>query len=586
MKRRLCYLLLFLFSASCVLGQAKLVGLTRGNVGRIIEYTTGASAVTTPKIFSDEKALPWYNDLIQAKNGKLYGMTESGGAWDKGILFSYIPEVESSYEKLYDFGNPGAAVKQPASPFGSLVQHSNGLLYGLTESGGDFNKGTLFSFNIETKALQVLHHFNGANGRSPYGSLVEATNGKLYGVTESGGSSDYGTIFSYAPGSEGFKLLHEFKTISGTNPSLDQPYGRSPYGSLVQVGTELYGVAQFGGTYNVTRSTNIQSYGVLFSISLTGNFQRRADFRWANGAWPNSTLVNVDGLLYGTAESGGTHNYGVIYSFNPSNNQIAKAADFNETNGRSPYGKLAKVSDGTLYGMTFRGGTADKGVLYQFNPGSSSILKKVDFTGANGMNPAASLIEIKIIDPIALPLTLLSFTANENGNGVQLVWDVESEFDIQTYEVERSTDGTRYNPIGSVAAINSQSKHQYQFTDLQPAGGNNFYRLKIIEKNRAPHYSPIRVINKGKQLFKVSVQPNPVTSNANLYLSLLTKSKVHVQLYNAQGMVVMQWPATLLDKGEHHIPLQINALPNGTYLLRVEAGKAKQTLQLIKVNGR
>lgn len=586
MKWRFGSLLFFLFCTSFVFAQTKLVGLTRGTVGRIIEYTTGTTSVTTPYIFNAEKALPWYNDLIQVKNGKLYGMTESGGAYDKGILFSYVPEIRNSYQKLFDFGNPNNPIKQPASPFGTLTEHSNGLLYGLTESGGNDNKGTLFSFNTVSNELKVLHHFTGTNGRSPYGSLVEASNGKLYGVTESGGTNDFGTIFSYDPAGEGFKLLHEFKVISGPESTTNKLFGRSPYGSLIQIGEELYGVAQFGGTHEVTKTKNIKSYGVLFSVSLTGVYKWRADFRWTNGAWPNSTLVAVGGILYGTAESGGTHNYGVIYSFNPSNNQILNVANFNETNGRSPYGKLVKVSDGTLYGMTFRGGTQDKGVLYLFNPTTSAITKKVDFTEANGMNPAASLVEFKNSEPIALPLTLLSFTAIEQNNKVQLRWDVEREFDIEKYEVEHSTDGVRYISIGSVAAINLQSLHQYQFTDHQPASGKNFYRLKIHEKNRVPHYSDIREINRGKPIFKANLQPNPVTSNANLQLSLITKSKVKIQLYNTQGVLALQWPATSLDKGKHNISLALNTLANGTYMLVIEADKAKQTLQLIKISNK
>ncbi len=590
MRLRTCTLLFCLFWAGNVAAQKKLFGLTRGENGRLIEYIAGSTTVTTKHEFT-EGTLPWYNNLIQASDGKLYGMTESGGSFGKGILFSYDPAQAAPINELYSFG---ATPSSPVSPFGSLIQAADGKLYGMTESGGTNEMGTIFSydFSVSDNNLAVLHNFDGVNGRPPYGSLLEASNGKLYGVTESGGANDFGTIFSFDPVSSVYDLLHDFEYLPNPSnpPRADDIFkyralnGRSPYGSLIQVGTELFGTAQFGG---------VSSYGVIFSVSLTGSFTKRADFNWTNGAWPNSSLVKVGNKLYGTAETGGPNtttehiglsSYGVIYSFDPSNNSITKHFDFSaneaEENGRTPYGKLTLASDGLLYGMTFRGGNEDKGVLYSFDPADNTFNKKLEFTGANGMNPAASLVEYT--PPTPLPLTLVSFTARENNNKVQLYWDVESEFDMARYEIERSTDGVNFSQIGAVTAINSQTRHQYNYTDLQPAGGKNYYRLKIIERYKAPHYSDIKVVSRGREAFSVSVQPNPVTANSTIYMSLQGRSRVQMTLYNAQGARIKQWPASTLDKGVHHLPLNLADVPGGSYILVVEAGKSKQSMQLIK----
>lgn len=575
MRMRFSILIVCIFFVCVASAQKTLIGLTRGDVGHVIEYDFVNENLFTP-VATTGHALPWYNDLIQASNGTLYGMTESGGAYDKGTIFSYDP-ASNTFSPLLSFG---AAATGPVSPFGSLLE-IDGMLYGMTESGGANGKGTIFSFDPVSKALVVLHDFDGIKGRSPFGSLIKGSDGKLYGVTESGGTHDFGTVFSYDIENDLHIVLHHFELID-SKPS----NGRSPYGSLIEVNGSFYGTAQFGGTHG---------YGVVFSVTPgeTPVFNKRAEFNWTNGAWPNSTLVKVGEVLYGTTESGGPNtstehiglsSYGVIYSFNSTTNAITNVFNFssNQDNGRSPYGKLTLAANNKLYGMTFRGGTDDKGVLYAFNPTGDVFEKKIDFTGSNGMNPAASLVEY---DPLlALPLTLVSFSAREDGNNVKLLWNVERESEIEKYEIERSTDGATYASLGFVNALNTQSLHQYSFTDRQPAGGNNYYRLKVHEQLRASHYSAIRVVKIGRGSFRATVQPNPVSTNARLHISLSAKSKVQVKLYNALGVLVKQWPDVVYEKGEHDIPLRLTGVTYGSYMLVVEAGAEKQTLQLIKGN--
>ena len=59
-----------------------------------------------------------------------------------------------------------------------------------------------------------------------------------------------------------------------------------------------------------------------------------------------------DGKLYGMTTNGGSSGYGVIFSFDPSSSTYTKLKDFDNTNGANPYGSLMQASDGKLYGMT------------------------------------------------------------------------------------------------------------------------------------------------------------------------------------------------------------------------------------------
>ncbi len=83
--------------------------------------------------------------------------------------------------KKIDFDNAGNG----GNPNGSLVQASNGKLYGMTYLGGTNNYGVLFRVQPHGWNIYQKNRFRqyGGNGRYPRGSLVQAGNGKLYGMT-------------------------------------------------------------------------------------------------------------------------------------------------------------------------------------------------------------------------------------------------------------------------------------------------------------------------------------------------------------------------------------------------------------------
>ena len=134
-----------------------------------------------------------YGSLIQASDGKLYGMTEFGGSGNVGVIFSFDPS-SSTYTKLKDFDTTNGA-----NPQGSLIQASDGKLYGMTYQGGSNGSGVIFSFDPSATTFTNLKDFDNTNGGYPQGSLMQASDGKLYGMTLKGGISVIGVIFSFDP---------------------------------------------------------------------------------------------------------------------------------------------------------------------------------------------------------------------------------------------------------------------------------------------------------------------------------------------------------------------------------------------------
>jgi uncharacterized repeat protein (TIGR03803 family) len=397
MKKSLMGIICFFACILSIQAQTLYGTTTRGGNdggGTISKFIPATNDLTVAKSFEGLAAQP-IGSLIHASNGKLYGMTERGGTRDRGVIFSFDPS-SSNYTKLKDFDGANGA-----SPRGSLMQASDGKLYGMTSQGGSYGYendnngyGVIFSFDPSSSTYTKLKDFNGSNGRNPSGSLMEASDGKLYGMTSQGGSygyendnNGYGVIFSFDPSTSTYTKLKDFDGTNGSNPS----------GSLIEASDgKLYGMTTFGGSNNL---------GVIFSFDPSSStYTKLKDFYGADGDNPYGNLIQAtDGKLYGMTVYGGSvgglFGYGVIFSFDPSSSTYTKLKGFDGTNGENPYGSLIQASDGKLYGMTLYGGigrdeeAGGGGVIFSFDPSTSTYTKLKDFDRTNGRYPYGSLMQ-------------------------------------------------------------------------------------------------------------------------------------------------------------------------------------------------
>jgi len=148
-------------------------------------------------------------------DGKLYGTTYGGGVNFMGVIFSY-DLTTSTYTDLYDFTNPTGS-----TPYGGVIQASNGKLYGMTYQGGTGGNGVIFSYDISGSQYSVLYNFDGVTGGSPMGALTQASNGKLFGTAHSGGANSGGVAFSYDIATGTYTVLSNFSMATGANPQCD-----------------------------------------------------------------------------------------------------------------------------------------------------------------------------------------------------------------------------------------------------------------------------------------------------------------------------------------------------------------------------
>ena len=128
-----------------------------------------------------------YGSLIQANDGKLYGMTSGNGSGYRGqglgIIFSF-DNTSSTYTVLKDFADfdpGGVTIDAPngGNPYGSLLQANDGKLYGITSLGGSNDLGVIFSYELKSSVYTNLKDFDNTNGSHPYGSLIQARDGNI-----------------------------------------------------------------------------------------------------------------------------------------------------------------------------------------------------------------------------------------------------------------------------------------------------------------------------------------------------------------------------------------------------------------------
>lgn len=257
------------------------IGLSYGTIYKM----TTAGAITTLHTFTGtgtDGANP-IAGLVRAADGDLYGTTQLGGTYNKGTVFKIT--TSGTHTTLYSFGatatdavNPAADLIQGASPDTNL--------YGTTQYGGASNNGTVFKITT-SGTLTVLYSFSGSDGMNPVAGLVQGASPdtNLYGTTQNGGTNGLGTIFKISTAGSLITLRHFAGGSEGSNPAA----------ALIR--------AADGNYYGTVLRGETNADGTAFKTTSTGTFTLLHTFIGSDGTEPKAGLVqgaNPDTNFYGT----------------------------------------------------------------------------------------------------------------------------------------------------------------------------------------------------------------------------------------------------------------------------------------------
>jgi len=268
------------------------------------------------------------------------------------------------------------------SPEGALVQGGDGNFYGTTPLGGAHAKGTVFKIDA-TGNLTTLHSFSGppGDGAAPFGGLVQGGDGNFYGTTASGGVFFQGTVFRMTS-SGAVTVLHSFNSFFHE--------GAVPVAGLVQ--------GRDGNFYGTTAVGGQHFQGTIFRIDTAGNLTTLHSFSGSpnDGSTPVAGLVQgSDGNFYGTTPSGGQHFQGIVCRISQGGTYaVLHSFTGYPAEGGVPFAALVQGNDGNFYGTTAVGGRHFKGTVFKIDAtGSVTTLHSFSGSPDEGANPVAGLVQ-------------------------------------------------------------------------------------------------------------------------------------------------------------------------------------------------
>jgi uncharacterized repeat protein (TIGR03803 family) len=370
---------------------------------------------------------------VLGTDGNFYGITQSGGTASSGTAFKITPDG-TTLTVLHNWCSESncadgfyAVTPQP----GSFMPAPDGNFYGTNDSGCPAAcGGTVFKLTPRG-TLTTLYTFcsqtNCTDGQYPEGGLTRASNGNFYGTTSNGGANGKGTVFKITPAGQ-LTTLYNFCSQGGLNLCTD---GALPFGPVIQANDgNLYGTTTYGGA-NANSAACLGegggggNCGTVFKITPSGTLTTIYNFcalaNCADGASPGFSLLQAsDGNFYGSTI--GNSQYGItLFSLTPTGNLITLYT-FN-TVFQEPEA-LFQATNGTFYGVTFEGGNNDTcgglfcGIAFSLDTGLHPFVETVPTIGRVGKT-------VRILGNDLSQASRVSF------NGAQADFKVISDTEIQ-----------------------------------------------------------------------------------------------------------------------------------------------------------
>ena len=434
----------------------------RGGVfgyGTVFKLATNG-AIETPLSFDQTNGSYPYTGLAQGMDGSFYGVCSEGGSYGYGTIFRMTPAGQVTTLVAFDSNNG-------AYPYARLLTNGDGSFYGAVSEGGAYGYGAIFRVTTNG-GFSTLYSFTGsADGREPWGGLIQGKDGALYGTTVYGGSGGRGTVFRLAA-TGALTTLAYFNTTNGAYPEAGLVQGTDGY---------LYGTTAYAGW---------GGQGTVFRLSTNGSLTTLVWFTGANGANPVSPLIQAsDGSFYGTALCGGNDFTGSAFTGDGTVFRLTVPTFIRDPILKSP-AMVGYAYNGTVAGdavsppqdpLLFSkvsgpawlqigsagalGGTPAAGDL-----GTNSFA--VAFQDANGLSGSATLL-IPVLSPPAF------HNVTRTGAGITLSWDTWPGLRYQPQYRTNLVDGGWLNLGDAFTATNASAT----LIDPVPADPQRFYRILL-----------------------------------------------------------------------------------------------------------
>jgi hypothetical protein len=321
-----------------------------------------------------------------------------------------------------------------------------------------------------------------------------------------------------------------FSNSTSNARALNWPIGATTGSNVFTGSIDL--AKYFELTLTAEQGYYIHNPGLVFGLGRSGTGPRQ--FQW------RSSIDNFTSAIpIGNVNAALSHSAGIITTPDENSSYTGNSFTINQTG---------------LNSITFR--------LYAYNAESTS--------GTGGMQ---GTLTFNLTVNTSLPVTFNNFSALKSGKINKILWSTASEQNNSGFNIERSTNSTDFENIGFVKSLssngNSSSRLDYSFTDFNPIGLNQYYRLKQTDFDGTHKYSAIVMVRREAPtaLTLTKVYPNPANSSIYINASVPTKMDLQFLIIDVAGRVVSTKNA-FADVGNNGFDMTVEHLESGTYFIK------------------
>ena len=465
------------------------------------------------------------------------------------ISFSGSASI-SGNANFYNFSLSGAVVLNSSTLSSTNVTISGSIsgagtftgssLSSLTISGSGSSAGTL-NFTSGSQILRglIINRTGISNGPAAVlGTNLSVDSLVLkYGVLATGNS-----LLTYT-NSRGYTAPVNYNDSwictclsDGSQPSFTSPYdGTKGYkiSTIVQNADNYFPVGADYNSPNRMYIKNTDATSDNYAVLVTKETLESTTNPAVNRVWyvkNTSSTAMANMKLYFTKKDW------ITYSYPAQEDEVETGFDYGSiTLVQKDYGSnnyfinVASGSDITNFIASSYGSE----IYAQYNVGVSADYSS-NVNGINNFNRFSVTNGLNI-----LPVQVYNFKAFADVDKVKLNWQASDETNISSYIIERSIrSGTNnFISIGKVDAHNNTGTASYNFSDIHPQSGINYYRIKIAEKSGAVYYTGVEQVSFTSKLPEVKVLPNPVRKNIvpQIQFNSLPAGTYTVTVYNMNG---------------------------------------------------
>ena len=207
---------------------------------------------------------------------------------------------------------------------------------------------------------------------------------------------------------------------------------------------------------------------------------------------------------------------------------------------------------------------------------------KLKFVAYNGYGNNLYIDNVQLASVVPLPVQMVAFRAVvDEEQMVHLTWSTSSETNSKWFVVERAAaHANNWVSIGTVmAAGNSTTVREYEFTDGKLAPGAYQYRIRQVDQDNRYQFSQVALISIRGAAAPFYLYPNPAQGQTFITTSGNAAKNIAIRVFDTQGRTIISRSAIISQASPFQLDLK--QIRKGTYFIQVSSDGITTTEKLV-----